>query len=296
MRVTFNMMYRNGLRDIQNASSDLDTAQREVSSGRRVRVASDDPSAASQIVGEKTEMRALDTYKAATDSVDSRLKVTDSVLTDLISNIERAQVKGAAAQVSFATPQQLDALATELEGIRDAIVTGANSTFRGTFLFSGTQSTVAPYPVVGGVVQGYQGNSSSQQIDVSRSKSLDVTYDGSAVFGDLFSDLDQMIAAVRAGNTSGAGFNIQQGMQRLNDAFIRLTTAQTRVGGAMSTVEDHLSQLSEARRASDTRRSTLEDADMADAILRMKQADAAHTASLGAVGASSKLSLMDYVR
>ena len=44
MRVTFNMMYRNGLRDIQNASSDLDAAQREVSSGRRVRVASDDPS------------------------------------------------------------------------------------------------------------------------------------------------------------------------------------------------------------------------------------------------------------
>lgn len=64
----------------------------------------------------------------------------------------------------------------------------------------------------------------------------------------------------------------------------------------MSTVEDHLSQLSEAKRSSDTRRSTLEDADMADAILRMKQADAAHTAAVGAVGATSKLSLMDYVR
>ena len=296
MRITFNMPYRNGLVDIQNASADLEAAQRQVSSGRRVQVPSDDPSAAAEIVGERAEMRALDTYEASTDSVEARLKVADTVLSDVISNIEMAQVKAASAQVSFTTAQQREAIALELEGIRDAILTSANSSFRGTFIFSGTQSTVTPFPRVGGVIQAYQGNSQNQQIDVSRSKTMDVTFDGAEVFGDIFTDLEQLIAAVRAGNISGGGVNIEQGMQRLNEGFDRLTAAQSRVGGFLATVEDHRTQLSAMKMASDSRRSSLEDADMADAILRMKQADAAHSAAVGAVGATSKLSLMDYLR
>jgi flagellar hook-associated protein 3 FlgL len=228
--------------------------------------------------------------------VEARLKVADSVLTDVISNITTAQVKAAAAQVSFATPQQREALALELEGIRDAIFASANATFHGTFMFSGTQSTVVPFPRVGGVIQAYQGNSTAQQIDVSRSQALDVTFDGSAVFGDLFSDFEQLIAAVRAGNVSGAGVNVQQGLQQLGEAFERVTAAQSRVGGFLATLEDHRTQLSEARRASDVRRSSLEDANLAEAISKMQQADAAHRAAVGAVGATSRLSLMDYLR
>jgi flagellar hook-associated protein 3 FlgL len=296
MRVTFNMSYRNGVLDIQRAAEALQAAQREVSSGRRVQVPSDDPSAAAEVVGERARMREVDSYQGATDSVEARLRVADSVLSDVIGNLTTAQVKAAAAQVSFATPQQREALALELEGIRDAILSSANASFRGTFLFSGTQTTVMPFPQAGGTVQAYQGNSQAQQIDVSQSKAMDVTFDGFAVFGDVFADFDQLIAAVRAGNISGAGVNVQQGLQRLTEAFERATAAQSRVGGFLATIETHRSQLSETKRASDTRRSTLEDANLAEAITRMQQADAAHRAAVGAVGATSRLSLMDYLR
>jgi flagellar hook-associated protein 3 FlgL len=282
MRVTFNMSYRNGVLDIQRAAEALQAAQREVSSGRRVQVPSDDPSAAAEVVGERARMREVDSYQGATDSVEARLRVADSVLSDVIGNLT--------------TAQQREALALELEGIRDAILSSANASFRGTFLFSGTQTTVMPFPQAGGTVQAYQGNSQAQQIDVSQSKAMDVTFDGFAVFGDVFADFDQLIAAVRAGNISGAGVNVQQGLQRLTEAFERATAAQSRVGGFLATIETHRSQLSETKRASDTRRSTLEDANLAEAITRMQQADAAHRAAVGAVGATSRLSLMDYLR
>ena len=75
-----------------------------------------------------------------------------------------------------------------------------------------------------------------------------------------------------------------------------MTAAQSRVGGFLATIEDHRTQLSDSKRASDSRRSSLEDANLAEAITKMQQADAAHRAAVGAVGATSRLSLMDYLR
>jgi flagellar hook-associated protein 3 FlgL len=293
MRVTFNMAFRNGVHDINQTALALAEAQREVSSGRRVHVPSDDPSAAAAIVGERAEERTLDTYRRMSDSVDSRLRVADTVLGDIISTLTTAQVKTAAARVSFATPEQREALALELEGLRDTIFATINTEFRGTYMFSGTQSTTPPYSKnASGVVQAYAGNADSQWLDIDRSQAVEVTFDGSQVIDDLFVVFDQLVADVRAGNTPG----LQQGMDELGEAFQRVTTAQSRVGHYLSALGDQQKRLSEMKQASETRRSALEDANMAESITRMQQADAAYQAALGAVATTSRLSLMDYLR
>ena len=66
MRVTFNMAFRNGVYDINRAADAMARAQREVSSLKRVQRPSDDPSAASQVVAERTEQRQLDSFIDAT--------------------------------------------------------------------------------------------------------------------------------------------------------------------------------------------------------------------------------------
>jgi flagellar hook-associated protein 3 FlgL len=296
MRVTFGMSYRNGIHDIQQAAEALNEAQRRVSSGKRVRLPSDDPSAAAEVVGEASQQRGIDRYARATDSVDARLRVVDSALSDILKNLESAQVRTAAAQVSSATPQQRDALALEIEGLRDAILTAANMSFRGTYVFSGTQGTTTPFPKSGGVVQAYQGNSTQQEIDVDATKAIGVTFDGGAVFGDLFDRFTDLAQAVRDGNMSGAGFNMQNGMDALKAAYERVTTAQSKVGSHLSAIEEVGARLATMRASSKARRSTLEDANMAEAITNMQAADAAHNAALGAVGAISRLSLMDYIK
>ena len=45
MRVTFGSIFRNGLIDINRTTEELAVRQREVSSGRRIHLPSDDPSA-----------------------------------------------------------------------------------------------------------------------------------------------------------------------------------------------------------------------------------------------------------
>jgi flagellar hook-associated protein 3 FlgL len=296
MRVTFDMTMRNGVHDILRASEALLRAQREVSSGRRVHVPSDDPSAASRIIGEYGELRAIDSYARVTDSAESRLLVADSMLSDIIRRIEDAQTSAAAAANSFLTQTQRDALALELEGIRDAVLSAVNQQFKGTYIFSGTSATTAPYVKdAAGHVGAYQGNTERQMLDVDRSRAVEVTFDGSSVVGDLFDGFQQLIDAVRAGNTSGPGFSVRDGMARLDEAFTRATTQQSRVGAALRAVAEQRTRLSDTKQASLARRSSLEDVNLAEAIARMRQAELAHQAAIGAVGVASRQSLLDYL-
>jgi flagellar hook-associated protein 3 FlgL len=298
MRVTFNSTYRNGLRDINRTAEELARRQREVSSLQRMQLPSDDPSAMSAAIGERSEMRVFDQYLRATDSVDSRLSVLDSALSDIIRNLTTAQSTAAASRSSFVTQQQREAYALQLGGIRDAILSDLSIKFRDTFVFSGTTATVAPFTKdATGTVQAYAGDHQQMAIDIDRTRSVQVTVDGSVIAqgsdpADLFRAFDDLIAAVRAGNDAG----IAAGTTALERAFDRATDAQSRVGNDLRMLEDHKARLGDMRRATDARRSKLEDANLAEAISGMQQADAAHQAAIGAVAATSRLSLFDYLK
>ena len=298
MRVTFSSSYRNGLHDINRSAEELARRQREVSSLQRMQVPSDDPSAMSAAIGERSEMRVFDQYLRATDSVDSRLNVLDSALSDIIRNLTAAQSTAAAARTSFATQQERDAYALQLGGLRDAILSDLNIEFRDTFVFSGTAATSAPYTKdATGTVQTYAGDHQQMAIDIDRTRAVAVTVDGSGIAqgsdpADLFRVFDDLIAAVRVGNDTGIG----AGMAALERAFNRATDVQSRVGNDLHALADHRARLGDMRRASDARRSKLEDANLAEAISGMQQADAAHQAAIGAVAAISRLSLFDYLK
>ena len=145
MRVTFNAQNRNSTAGLEDAASRLIEFQRQVSTGKRIEKPSDDPSATLGSIGEHAETAAIDQYARATDTVASRLSVVDTVLSDLIMQLERGQVSAASARGSTKTQLQRDAAATDLEGIRDTIFGDMNTSFNGTFVFSGSASTVAPY-------------------------------------------------------------------------------------------------------------------------------------------------------
>ena len=292
MRVTFNMAFRNGVHDINRAAEAMARAQREVSSLKRVQRPSDDPAAASQVVNERAELRQLDTFISATSSVDARLRVADTVLSDNLNLLTTAQTKAAAASNSFTTPQQREALALEIEGIRDTLFSNINTQVKGAYIFSGTSLTTAPYAKNGaGVVQPYAGNASAQQLDIDRNRAVSVTFDGDAMVGTMFAEFDALAAAIRTNDSAG----IQQGMQHLRDAFARTTTLQSRVGHDLGDLDEQQLRLDQMKRATEARRSGLEDANLAESISNMSQSETAHNAALSAVAAANRQSLLDYL-
>jgi len=298
MRLTFGAMHRNAQEGIESAATRLMEFQRQVSTGKRIEKPSDDPSATLGSIGEHNETAAIDQYTRTTDTVGSRLAVVDTVLSDLITQLTSAQVASASARGSSKTQSQRDAAATELEAIRDTIFSDMTTAFNGSYLFSGSNSTVAPYSrPAGGPVSAYAGSTNEMLVDVDQQRAVKITFNGQLITQggdaqDIFVEFESLIAAVRAGDVAG----VDAGMDALQRMFDRVSTAQGRVGADLRTIDEQKLRLDELKRSSARRISALEDTNMAEAISGMAQADAAYRAALGAASTATKQSLMDYLR
>lgn len=298
MRITFNSQYQDAAAALEKASAHLLETQRRVSSGRRLSRISDDPTAAATALAERSAIGQLDQYTRAADSVASRLAVVDTVLSDVVSKLTAAQSVATAARGTTLTTTQRAALAQQLGGIRDALVDDMNTTLHGRYLFSGAAVTTKPYVVTPpATVAGYAGSSNEVRADVSGGRSATIAFDGRAITQggdaeDVFATLDQLIADVAAGNNDGIG----AALTTLQRAFDRATAAQTRVGNDLSMIESQKLTLQQMKQSGNERLTNLEQVDMAEAITEMQHADAAYQASLGAIGTTSRTSLMDYLK
>lgn len=298
MRITFNSQYQDAAAALEKASEHLLETQRRVSSGRRISRVSDDPTAAATALAERSAIGQVDQYTRASDSVSSRLAVVDTVLSDVVSKLTAAQSIGTAGRGSTLTTTQRAALAQQMGGIRDALVDDMNATLHGRYLFAGAAVTTKPYVVTPpATVAGYVGSPNEVRADVSGDRSATIAFDGRAITQgsdaqDVLATLDQLIADVAAGNNDGIG----TGLAALQRAFDRATAAQTRVGNDLAMIESQKVTLQQMKQSGTERLTKLEQVDMAEAITEMQHADAAYQASLGAIGTTSRTSLMDYLK
>ena len=298
MRVTFKTLHDQGTAGIEGASTRMLNAQKQVSSGRRIEKPSDDPSAAATSVVERTNLAGTEQYQKAANSVLSRLTVADTVMSDIIDKLTAAQSQVLAAQGNPRSDEERETAAQALLALREAIFEDLNTSFRGTFIFGGAAGTVRPYSKnVSGAIDPYAASTREVQIDVDSDQSITVAFDGDWLArgtdaDNVFTVLDQAVTAARSGDSAG----LQTSMDALERAFARATELQSRVGAGMKTVEDQTTRLTQIRISGQSRIAELENVDMADAITRMGQADAAYRAALGAASKIASVSLIDYLR
>lgn len=295
MRITFDPL-REGLGAINTASAQLQLAQIEAATGKRIRKPSDDPAGAQQALAERAELGAIDDYRHAADSASSRLASADSALGDMVDKLTQALSTVTGVRGSSVDPAARISAATTLGGIRDAIRADLNTSFQGNSLFSGGKVDQPAYAMVGGVWT-YQGDTNLVQIEVDRVRTVTIGFNGQSIAQgsdatDIFTSIDQLITAVTSNDDAG----MATGLDALTRAFDRANQAQGRLGADESSIADTQIRLTARHTAVDGRRSKLEDANMAEALTRMSQAETAYKAALGSVSSVEKLSLLDYLQ
>lgn len=295
MRVIYDVI-RDGLFAINNASSQLAKAQQQVASGKRINGAGDDPRGTQQAIAERSTLNGIDAYTKANDAASTRLASADSVLTGYSDKLTSAITTALSAQGTQVNAAARASSAQTLRSLREALVSDLNTTFNGSYLFSGTNSNTVTYAQVGGAWT-YQGNADTTQIDVEAGRTVSVSFNGQAIAQgsdttDVFTALDTLATAVEAGDNDG----ITTGLAALQRAFDRAQRAQALLGSDEQGVSAAQVRLSSLRTASDARRSKLEDVNMAEAVTKLQQADTAYRAALGAVSSAERQSLLDYLR
>ncbi|WP_426305292.1 flagellar hook-associated protein FlgL [Acidovorax facilis] len=139
-------MYDNALRNLGTRQTNLSNLQENLTSGKRVVRASDDPVSAAQaerainrLARIQTEQRALETQRNAVAQAESALG--DAV--DLVQNFRELVVNAGSAAL---TPNDRTTIANQLQGLREQLLEVANrKDTNGVPLLSSLGSALAPF-------------------------------------------------------------------------------------------------------------------------------------------------------
>lgn len=205
MRVSTLMMYQQNMGGITNSQSEWLKYGEQMSTGKRVNRASDDPVAASQAVVLSQAQAQNAQFATARTFATQRVSTEESTLKQVTTAIQSAQEKIVYAGNGTLSDDDRASLATDLQGIRDQLLNLANSTDgNGRYIFAGYKTDTPPFDSKGQYVGG--DINVEQQVDSSRS--MVIGHTGNLIFDsvtsnakpdadkNIFTALDTAIAAL----------------------------------------------------------------------------------------------------
>ena len=179
MRVSTLMMYQQNMRGITDSQSAWLGYGEQMSTGKRVNRASDDPVAASQAVVLSQAQAQNSQYATARTFATQRVSIEEKTLSQVTTAIQSAQEKIVYAGNGTLSDDDRASLATDLEGIRDQILNLANSTDgNGRYIFAGYKTDAAPFDADG----TYNGGAENVQQQVDSARTMVIGHTGNLVF------------------------------------------------------------------------------------------------------------------
>lgn len=144
MRV--NPLYMNDLvTSLDATSASEQQLTEELASGSQVNQLSDNPVAAGENVLLSAQIASDDTFSQTAASTQSMLQVGDSALSTVVSQLTSAVSLATEANNGTLNASDLESISNQLVGIRDEVMSLANTTYLGQYVFSGSTGGTAPY-------------------------------------------------------------------------------------------------------------------------------------------------------
>jgi flagellar hook-associated protein 3 FlgL len=182
IRLATSAIFNSSTNQISTLMTQLAQTQNQLSTGKRVLTASDDPIAAARAL-EVTQSQSMNTqFSTNRTNAKSSLSLVDKTLSDVTGQIQDIQTMIVNAGNGAYTQSDREALATELQGrLTDLIGLANTSDGTGGYLFSGYQSTTQPFSQTP-TGATYQGDQGQRALQVGSSRNMSVTENGSAIF------------------------------------------------------------------------------------------------------------------
>ena len=203
MRIATTTLYDRGLAAINTAQSALSISQQQVSTGKRVNTAADDPIAATEILRTTSNLANNAQYISNQDAANAQLATTDSTLgqvTDLLQTVRTTLVS---ANNSALSDSDRAALSADLKSRLDSLVALANTKDgNGNYLFGGYRSNTTPFANNGASVT-YAGDDGGRSIQVSPTRQIAVSESGADVFNRVSQGNGVFTTAAASTNTGG---------------------------------------------------------------------------------------------
>ena len=180
MRIVTAYAYDTAIANLQKRQQDLSETQTQLTSGKRVNRASDDPTAAARAERALANIARSDANKRALDASANVMGIAESALGDAVELLQSARETLVAAGNGSYSDSERKALAIKLREIRNQLLNVANRPDGGGgYVFGGQGASLPPFvDNTTGVSFEAQGG----EMLASSSEKLNLTVDGEQIF------------------------------------------------------------------------------------------------------------------
>ncbi len=281
----------------------LDRAQRatqQITSGLRVNVPSDDPDQVSNILTIRANLDRASQIGRNLSRVQSETDIAEQALSNAVTVMESINTLGTQAATGTQTADTRLAIADQVESLFGQLVQLANTSQEGRYIFHGDNDQTAPYSVDLTQVHGvsvYDGAVATRQAlhpsgtTFAYSKTAADIFDNSDATLNVFQTVNDLRLAMEANDPAA----IETAMESMRTAQNYLNSQLAYYGSVQKTVEAAVNSSSELETQYKTTLSTLQDADITEAILELSQAVTHRDAALSAQAKRPQTSLFDYL-
>ena len=178
MRVTNSLFYQNSVNDYQCNMQELYKTNAQLSSGMKIQNSFEDSGIFVDTMRLNYEVATLEQAKESSAKAQTYANNTDKVLNEFTDALSQFKTKLIQSANESNSPTSLNALADELQVLRDHMVSLGNTSINGQYLFSGTAVNTKPISSDG----SYNGNDESIEAVIGSGVKLPYNVNGSDLF------------------------------------------------------------------------------------------------------------------
>ncbi|MFT7772942.1 flagellar hook-associated protein FlgL [Roseateles sp.] len=279
---------------LQTANAGLTKVMSQMASGSRILKPSDDTIATVRLARLSREEAALSQYRSNITALTTRLQNNETTLTSMQEDLMMVRDLMVWAADGSSTPEDVKAMATSLESLRDSLFYSANTrNAEGQYMFSGTASGAPTLTLTAGVYGFGTGvDNQTQQVAVGDGVTVAANVALSDYPLDTFlNDLQAAITAFSSGTYTSA---TASGQIDAADGLLNFLSSQIAQQGGrqnvINTLDDNHAAVSLSNKEATL---ALGKVDYAEAAIQLNSYELAVQATQKAYARVSNLSLFD---
>jgi len=268
----------------------------QISTGKSVNVPSDNPTAAGLLVENNDQATFNSGYLQSISAVQGQLSTADSTLSSVTSALQQAISLGVEGANGTVSASDQAAIVVQLQGIQSQLVSLANTTYQGNYVFGGSITNTAPYVVDDASPSGvdYVGNSDVNEVSIGNGYKIAVNQPGSQLFSapgnDVFLAVNNLIQALQTNS------GISTAVNAVSAASSYLSAQAVFYGNATDQTQSQTTYLNAAQLQISQQQNTLGGVDLATAANNLDQSNTDTQAALAAISKFSQNNLFDYLQ
>jgi flagellar hook-associated protein 3 FlgL len=311
------------MRNLNHNLGRMDKRQMQVATGKRVHRPSDDPVAISRILKIRADLSEISQFQRNVDDALSWMETTEQAVAHVGDSLQRLRELTVQASNGVLTNSETQKIKSEVEQIKDHIITLGNTTYAGRYVFSGKKtdqelfSADGNYNIPLGDAFDPSRVDDIMQVEVGVGETLEINTLGIEIFdivapatvaappievGDknvsvadtpgIMAMIDAIVVKLESGDTEGLTNHLTEIDKYLNVNV----TARAEIGAKSSRMEMISNRIADDNLNFRSLQSKLEDADMGEVTMELMNEQNVYRASLAVGARIIQPSLIDFLR